>query len=90
MQLTITYLSNLQGYFSGLVLTRHVSSKIHSARPTVSPVATIIFYLFVLLDLKSGDGRTDNMCKNNDHYRPGLWVGRVDQWKSQICIKLLV
>ena len=30
---------------------------IHSARPIVSPVATIIFYCFVLLDLKSGDGR---------------------------------
>ena len=32
---------------------------IHSARPTVSPVATIVFCCFVLLDLKSGDGRTD-------------------------------
>ena len=55
---------------------------IHSTRPTVSPVATIIFCCFVLLDLKSDgrtDERTDNMCKNNDHYRPGLWVGRVDQ-----------
>ena len=20
------------------------------------------------------------MGENNDHYRPGLWVGRVDQW----------
>ena len=37
--------------------TRHVSSVIHSARPTVSPVATIIICCFVLLDLKSGDGR---------------------------------
>ena len=25
------------------------------------------------------DWRMDNMCKNNDHYRPWLWVGRVDQ-----------
>ena len=32
---------------------------IHSARPTVSPVETIIFCCFVLLDLKSGDGRVD-------------------------------
>ena len=24
-------------------------------------------------------GRTDNMCENNDPYRQGLWVGRVDQ-----------
>ena len=25
------------------------------------------------------DGRTDNTCKNNDSYRPWLWVGLVDQ-----------
>ena len=25
-------------------------------------------------------GRTDNMCENNDPYRPWLWVGRVDQF----------
>ena len=31
---------------------------IHSARPTDSPVATIVFCYFVLLGLKSGDGRT--------------------------------
>ena len=24
-------------------------------------------------------GWTDNMCENNDPYRPWLWVGRVDQ-----------
>ena len=44
-----------------------------STRPdsTVSPVATIVF-CFVLLDLKSGDGRTDN----NDHY------GRDCGWSS--------
>ena len=52
--------------------------------PQSRAVATIIFCCFVLLDLKSGwygrtDERTDNMCKNNDHYRPGLWFGRVDQ-----------
>ena len=29
---------------------------IHSARPTVSPVANIVSFIF--LDLKSGDGRT--------------------------------
>ena len=75
---------------------------IHSARPTVSPVATIIFCCFVLLDVKSGDGRTDeqtdNMCKNNDHYQPGLWVGWVDQftvfscnevlWRGMLCIEM--
>ena len=32
---------------------------IHSARPIVTPVATIVLYCFVFLDLKSGDGRTD-------------------------------
>ena len=60
---------------------------IHSAIPTVSPVATIVFCCFVLLDLKSGDERTDNMCENNDHYRPWLWVGRVDQqWQTIILL----
>ena len=29
------------------------------------------------------DGRTD-MCKNNDHYWPWLWVGRVDQLMTQL------
>ena len=65
-----------------LTITRKVSSMIHSARPTVTPVANNVFYCFVLLDLKSGDGRTDvrtyrrtdertdNMSKNNDPYRP--------------------
>ena len=54
---------------------------IHSARLIVTPVANIVFCCFVFLDLKSGDGRgrTDNMCENNDLYRPWLWVGRVDQ-----------
>ena len=32
---------------------------IHLARPTVSPEANIVFCCFVLLDLKSVDGRTD-------------------------------
>ena len=40
---------------------------IHLAKPTVSPLVTIIFCCFVLLDLKSGEGwtdeRRDNMCK---------------------------
>ena len=39
-------------------VTRQMSSMIHSARPTVSPVANIIFALFCWI-LKSGDGRTD-------------------------------
>ena len=40
---------------------------IHSARPTVSQT---LFSLEICSVLKSGDGRTDNMCKNNDDYRP--------------------
>ena len=52
---------------------------IHSARPIVTPVANIAFCCLVFLDLKSGDGRTDNMRENNDPYRPWLWVGQVDQ-----------
>ena len=36
-----------------------MSSMIHSARPIVTPVANIVFYCFVLLDLKSGDGHKD-------------------------------
>ena len=55
---------------------------IHSVRPSVA-ISEYCFLLFCFLDLKSGDGRrdgrTDNMCKNNDLYRPWLWVGRVDQ-----------
>ena len=55
---------------------------IHSARPTISPVANIVFALFSFAWFwKVGtDVRTEDMCKNNDPYRPSwLWVGRVDQ-----------
>ena len=45
---------------------RQVSSMIHSPRPIVTPVANIVLCCCVSLDLKSVDGRTDNMCKNND------------------------
>ena len=45
-------------------LTTQVSSMIHSARPMVMPVANIVFCCFVFLDLKSGEGRTDNMCEH--------------------------
>ena len=42
------------------------------------------FRLKFVLFLKVGtdgrtDGWTDDICKNNDHYRPRQWVGRVDQ-----------
>ena len=50
---------------------------IHSARPTVSPVANI-----VLLDF---DGRTDgHMCKKNDPYRRDCgvaeWMNSTGTW----------
>ena len=41
------------------------------------------FLLFCLSRLEKWGhtyGRTDNMCENNDPYRPWLWVGRVDQF----------
>ena len=47
---------------------------IHSARPTVSPVANIVFdrNLFCFEKWGRTDGRTDDMCSNNDHYR--RWI----------------
>ena len=27
------------------------------------------------------DGRTDNMCENSDHYRPGLWSASWINWQ---------
>ena len=64
-----------------------VPSMIHSARPTVPPVAIAIFtWKFVLRYFKSGDGRTDwridSTCENSDHYRPRRWVGLVDQYRK--------
>ena len=56
-------------------LTRQASSMIHSARITVSKVANIVF----ASNLFCFEVRTDDMWKNNDHYRPWLWVGREDQ-----------
>ena len=57
-----------------------MSSMIHSARPTAPTVVIIIFRRRLFCFEKWG--RTDgNMCENNYHYRPGLWVGRVDQKK---------
>ena len=57
-------------------LTRQVSSMIHSARPTVSPLVNIAlaWNLFCFENC----GRV--MRKNNDQYRPGVWVGLADQF----------
>ena len=48
-----------------------VSSMIHSAGQTHSLASSEhCFLLFCFASLKLGkDGRTDNMCKNNDPYR---------------------
>ena len=70
-----------------------VPSMIHSARPTVLPVAITIDTSKVVLlceILKSGDEpmheRTDTTCENSDHYWPWLWVGLVVQkiWKMSV------
>ena len=60
-------------------------SMFHSARPAVSSVANIVFAWNLLCFEKTDgrkDGRRDDMCKNNDHYRSWLWVGLVDQNKN--------
>ena len=62
---------------------------IHSARPTVSPVANIVFAFFVLLDFEKWR-RTDDMSKNNYPYRPRLWVGRVDQLPAVIVVHIWI
>ena len=61
---------------------------IPSASPSVQPVAIIIFMrLLFSFGYFEKWGRTyrrtdGNRRENNDHYRPGLWVGRVDQWEA--------
>ena len=64
-----------------ILITRQVSTMIHSARPTVSGVANIVFTwnLFCLEKWGRTDLQTDDMCENNDHYRPWVRVGLVDQ-----------
>ena len=54
---------------------------IHSARPTVSPGSEHCFLLLCFSRFEMW-GRTDNMCENNDPYRPWFWVGRVDQFAN--------
>ena len=64
-----------------------------SDEPTISPVANI-FSLEICFVLKSGDGRTDvqtdirtdDMSKNNYHYRPLLWVPHGS--KDRLILKL--
>ena len=54
-----------------------VSSMIPSARSTV-PLVVIIIMLRRLFCFEKW-GQTDNTREKIDHYRLGLWVGRVDQ-----------
>ena len=78
-----------------------MSSMIHSARPTVSTVENIVVGLNLFCLWKVGtDGRH---VQKNDHYRPWLWVGLVDQycnvefslryvnlWCKKICITIAI
>ena len=69
-----------------LILIEQVSSMIHSARPTVPPVANIAFTWNLFCFEKWGRmdlQQTYNMCENNDHNRPWLWSGLVDQQNSK-------
>ena len=58
--------------------TRQVLSMIHSARLTVSLVFNIVFawnlFCFGRFWKVATDWWTDNMCKNNYHYQPWLWI----------------
>ena len=54
---------------------------IHSARLIVTPVANIVFCSFVLLDLKSGDGRTTcvkTMIPTGRDYRLAEWIKKAE------------
>ena len=65
-----------------------VPSMIHSARPTVTPIAVTSFawklLCFARLWKVGTDGWIDNTCGNSDHYRPWLWVDLVDQKKEKL------
>ena len=73
--------------------TRWVSSMIHSARPTVPPVAITIFnwtFLFCAILRRRTDVRTDDMYENSDHYRPWLWVSLVDHLNFQNFLRMSI
>ena len=58
---------------------------IHSSRPTVSPVANIVF-CFALLDLNSGDGRTYGQHVRKQLSLPTVTVGWLAEWIKNICL----
>ena len=56
---------------------------IYSARPTVSHVVNM--YFFVFLDIEGRmDGQTTCVKSNYKSVRPCLWVGRVDQQHNML------
>ena len=57
------------------IITRQVSSMIHSARPIVKPVANNVFCCFIFLDLKSGDGQTDEHYVRKQWAPPAMTLG---------------
>ena len=62
---------------------------IHSARPTVSPVANIVFCCFVFLDLKRGDGRTicaKTMIPTGRDFGLAEWIKKEDLQNAEIGI----
>ena len=74
----------LFAFLAKQAVTRQVSSMIHSARPTISSVVSIVFtwnlFCFARFWKVRTYGQSDNMFESNDHYRPWLWDGRVDQF----------
>ena len=64
------------------------SSMIHSTRPTVTPVATIVINSFVLLYLKRGDGRTicaKTMITTDRDCGLAEWIKRRGIYSSNCC-----
>ena len=59
---------------------------IHSARPIFLPVAEFVFCCFVLLDLKSGDVRTDRQYVRKQFTLPAVTA----DWPSGSIMKFFV
>ena len=61
-----------------IINTRQKSSMIHSASPKVVARNLYSHDFEVLRQMDGGrtcvHGRTDILCENSDHYRPGLWL----------------
>ena len=57
---------------SKIIRTRQESSMIHLASLQSRPAVIVAGFWSFVPDGRT-DGRTNNMCENSDHYRPGLW-----------------